>query len=519
MPAERLSMRKVREVLRLRHVLKLSYRKISDATGIGKTQVAEYVRRAEAAELGWPLPEGLDDAALEQRLFPITSEGCPRPVIDWPMIERELARRGVTLLLLWQEYMAAHPDGYSYTRFCELHKRWRGQLAATMRQTHLAGDKLFVDWAGQTIGVADPLTGAVHQARIFVAALGASNFTYAEARWTEMLPDWIGAHVNALDAIGGVPNALVPDNLKAGITKPSRYEPGINRTYQDLADHYDCVVLPTRIRKPRDKAKVEVAVQIVERFVLAKLRNRTFFSLAELNAAIKDCVAAINAKVMRKIGASRAELLETLDRPALKRLPATAYEYAEWKRARVAPDYHIEIAGHYYSVPSRLIREIVEARITTTTVEIFHRGVRVASHAFSPVRRRHTTINEHMPSAHRRYAEWTPARMMKEAARIGPATVALFDAIMNAKPHPEQGFRSCLGILRLEKSYGPARIEAAAKRGNDIGATTCGSITSILQHGLDRAYLHPDPGMPAKPASPDVGPLHHENIRGRGYYH
>lgn len=519
MPAERLSMRKVREVLRLRHTLKLSYRKISNATGIGKTQVAEYVRRAEAGGLGWPLPEGLDDAALEQRLFPVTGEGSTRPAIDWPAIERELARRGVTLLLLWQEYLADHPDGYSYTRFCELHKDWRGQRAATMRQTHLAGDKLFVDWAGQTIGVVDPLSGTVHQARIFVAALGASNFTYAEARWTETLPDWIGAHVNALAAIGGVPKALVPDNLKAGITKPSRYESGINRTYQDLADHYDCVVLPTRIRKPRDKAKVEVAVQIVERFVLAKLRNRTFFSLAELNAAIKECVAAINAKVMHKIGASRAELLETLDRPALKSLPTKPYEYAEWKRARVAPDYHIDIAGHFYSVPSRLIREVVEARITTTTVEIFHKGQRVAAHAFSPVRRRHTTIPEHMPSAHRRYAEWTPARMMKEAARIGPATVALFDTIMKTKPHPEQGFRSCLGILRLEKSYGPARIEAAAKRGNDIGATTCGSISSILQHGLDKAYLHPDRGPSSKSASPDVRPIHHENIRGRGYYH
>lgn len=388
-----------------------------------------------------------------------------------------------------------------------------------MRQTHLAGDKLFVDWAGQTIGVVDPQTGAVDQARIFVAALGASNFTYAEARRTESLPDWIGAHVNALAAIGGVPKALVPDNLKAGITKPSRYEPGINRTYQDLADHYDCVVLPTRIRKPRDKAKVEVAVQIVERFVLAKLRNRTFFSLAELNAAIKECVTAINAKIMRKIGASRTELLETLDRPALKTLPATPYAYAEWKRARVAPDYHIEIAGHFYSVPSRLIREIVEARITATTVEIFHKGQRVAAHARSLVRRRHSTTPEHMPSAHRRYAEWTQARMMKEAARIGPATVALFNAIMKAKPHPEQGFRSCLGILRLEKSYGTARVEAAAKRGNDIGATTCGSIASILQHGLDKAYLHPDHGIPDQPASPDACPIHHENIRGRGYYH
>jgi transposase len=238
-----------------------------------------------------------------------------------------------------------------------------------------------------------------------------------------------------------------------------------------------------------------------------------------LNAAIKGCVSAINAKIMRKIGASRVELLVTIDRPALGALPDKPYEYAEWKRARVAPDYHIEIAGHYYSVPSRLIREIVEARITSTTVEVFHKGERIAVHAFSAVGRRHTTIIEHMPSAHRRYAEWTPARMMKEAARIGPATVALFDAIMKAKPHPEQGFRSCLGILRLEKSYGPARIEAAAKRGNDIGATTCGSITSILQNGLEKAYLHPDPGHSSKSAPPDAQPIHHENIRGRGYYH
>ena len=305
-----------------------------------------------------------------------------------------------------------------------------------MRQTHVAGEKLFVDWAGDTIALIDPATGEERRARIFVAALGASNYTYAEARWTETLPDWIGAHVNAFAAIGGVMAALVPDNLKAGITKPSRYEPGINRTYQDLADHYGCVVLPTRIVKPRDKAKVEVAVQIVERFVLAKLRNQTFFSLAELNTAIRDCVTAINAKVMRRVGKSRAQLLEMIDRPALKALPNEPYAYAEWKRARVAPDYHIEIADHFYSVPSKLIREIVEARITTATVEIFHKGARIASHAFSPVRNRHTTITQHMPSAHRRYAEWTPAKMMNEAAKVGSATVALFEAIMKAKPHP-----------------------------------------------------------------------------------
>jgi transposase len=359
--------------------------------------------------------------------------------------------------------------------------------------------------------VFDPTTGEEHRAHIFVAALGASNYTYAEARWTETLPDWIGAHVNALAAIGGVPKALVPDNLKAGITKPSRYEPGINRTYQDLADHYGCVVLPTRVMKPRDKAKVEVAVQIIERFVLAKLRNRRFFSLAELNAAIRDCVMAINAKILRRFGQSRNELLETLDRPALNALPATPYSYAEWKRARVAPDYHIEIDGHYYSVPSKLIREIVDARIASATVEIFHKGERVASHAFSAVRNRHTTTTEHMPSAHRRYAQWTPARMMSEAAKIGPATVALFEAIMKAKPHPEQGFRSCLGIVGLARSYGVTRLEAASRRGNDIGATSYGSIASILKHGLDKAF--------ASEPTPDAPPIRHGNIRGPGYFH
>ena len=317
--------------------------------------------------------------------------------------------------------------------------------------------------------------------------------------------------VNAFTAIGGVPLALVPDNLKSGITKPSRYEPSINRTYQDLADHYGCLVLPTRIVRPRDKAKVEVAVQIVERFVLAKLRNVTFFSMAELNFAIRDCVTAINGKVMRRMGQSRAELLERLERPALKALPNQPYEYAEWKRARVAPDYHIEIADHFYSAPSKLIRDLVEARITSATVEIFHKGQRVASHAVSRVRNRHTTIPDHMPSAHRRYAEWTPAKMMDEAAKIGPATVALFEAILKAKPHPEQGFRSCLGIISLVKTHGPERVEAACHRGNSVGSTTYGSVASILKHGLDRAY--------AQEAQPDDPPLRHSNIRGSGYYH
>jgi transposase len=511
MPAERVSMRKIRDVLRLTHAMGMSRRLVGEATGIGKTAVGEYVRRAAVAGLSWPVPDEIDDAELERRLFPAAASSAGRTEPDWAHLHTELKRPGVTLALLWEEYRAEHVQGYAYSWFCERYSDWRKCISPTMRQTHVAGEKLFVDWAGDTVPLFDAATGQERHAHIFVAALGASNYTYAEGRWTEMLPDWIGAHVNALAAIGGVPKALVPDNLKAGITKPSRYEPGINRTYQDLADHYGCVVLPARVMKPRDKAKVEVAVQIVERFVLAKLRNHRFFSLAELNAAIRDCVTAINAKIMRRVDKSRHELLAMLDRPALNALPTTPYSFAEWKRARVTSDYHIEIAGHYYSVPSKLIREIVEARITSGTVEIFHKGQRVASHAFSALGNRHTTITEHMPSAHRRYAEWTPARVMSEAAKVGPATVALLAAIMKAKPHPEQGFRSCLGIVGLARSYGATRLEAASRRGSDIGATSYGSIASILKHGLDKAF--------ATEPTPDVPPIRHGNIRGSGYYH
>src|SRR6201981_3522447 len=374
---------------------------------------------------------------------------------------------------------------------------------ASMRQTHVAGDKLFVDWAGDTVPIIDAMTGEVHDAHLFVAALGASSYPYAEPRWSETLPDWIGAHLNALDFIGGVPRAAVPDNLKAGITKPSRYEPGVNRTYQELADHYGFVVLPARLRRPRDKAKVEAAVGIVSRFVLGKLRNRRFFSLVEVNEAVRDCGATINAKVMKPLKQSRNELFATLDRPALRELPMERYQYAEWKRCTVAPDYHVEVDDHYYSVPLTLLRETVDARFTDGTVEVFHKGKRIASHLRSRVAHKHTTIPEHMPSSHRRYAEWSPARLVGEAEKIGPATVALFEAVMKAKPHPEQGFRSCLGILSLVKGYGPERIEAAAGRGNDIRATSYGSIKSILQNGLDRAF--------AKPSTPDASPIRHAN--------
>jgi transposase len=338
-------MRKIREVLRLAHELRLSVRAVSEATGVGKTAVAEYVARAKVIGITWPIAPEIGDAELERRLFVPAAfhDGPTRAVPDWTKVHEELKRRGVTLMLLWEEHRADCPDGHGYSQFCELYSQWRKRLSPVMRQTHLAGDKLFVDWAGDTVDITNPQTGEAHAAHLFVAVLGASSYTWAEARWTETLPDWIGAHVNALDFLGGVPKATVPDNLKAGITRPSRYEPGINRTYQDLADHYGFVVLPTRIRRPRDKAKVEAAVGIVERYVLGRLRNRTFFSLDELNVAVRECVTAINAKVMKRIAKSRDELFAVIDKPALKTLPNERYQYAEWKRCTVAPDYHVEV--------------------------------------------------------------------------------------------------------------------------------------------------------------------------------
>jgi transposase len=507
-------MRQVREVLRLHHVCGQSGHRIAQAVGISRYTVAEYLRRAAVVGITWPVPAELDDAALERKLF--TPPGAitaakVRPQPDWARIHAELRRPGVTLLLLWEEYRAGQPDGYGYSRFCDLYATWRGRLSPTMRQTHPLGERLFVDYAGQTVEIVDALTGEVRAAQVFVAALGASNLTYAEARWTQGLADWLGCHVNAFAFFGGLTRQVVCDNLKAGVTAACRYEPGINRSYQELATHYGTAIVPTRVRKPRDKAKVEVAVQLVQRWVLARLRHRRFFSLADLNAAIRELLEVLNNRPMRHLGGSRRALFEATERGALLPLPAEPYVYAEWRRCRAGLDYHVELYGHWYSVPSRLVREEIEARLTERTVELFHRGTRIACHIRSPLHGRHTTIPGHMPSSHRRYADWTPTRLRREAAAIGPATAALVEQILQAKPHPEQGFRACLGILRLVRAWSAERVEAACQRGVDIGARSYSSIVSILRNNLDRAY-RPQP-------VPDEPPVQHSNIRGGRYYH
>ena len=514
MPTERLSMRKIRELLRLKYEAKLSTRTIAQAVGISKGAVSDYLNRAKVAEVSWPLPDGLGDAELERRLFPPArhwrAEGPPRPEPNWAYVDRELRRKAVTRQLVWQEYRLEHPDGYGYSWFCQGYDAWKGRLSPTMRQSHAAGEKVFVDFAGDTIDVIDPLTGAARPMKLFVAAMGASAYVFAQARASEGLEDWIGAHVALFAFLGGTPKIVVCDNLKAAVTNPDRHDPGLNRTYAEMAAHYGVAILPARPRKPRDKAIVEQSVQLAQRWILARLRNERFFSLEELNRAIAQRVGELNARIMRTYGVSRAELFATLDAPLLGALPAEPYAFATWKRCRVAPDYHVEVAGSWYSVPFQLIRELVEVRVTERTVEVFHKAARVASHPRSPGRRGHTTIPEHMPSAHRRHAEWTPARMMAAAEKVGSSTTALFEAVMAERPHPEQGFRTCLGVLELKKTYGAERLEAACRRALSINARSVASVRSILKSGLDRAFLD---------AEPEPSPLHHANIRGRTYYH
>ncbi len=512
MPRPRSAMRRIRDVLRLTLGEQLSRRQVARAVNLPYTTVANYLERARRAGMGWPLPEEMDDWALEGRLFNhldvVPSAARPQP--DWPEVLRELRRPGVTLLLLWHEYKERFPAGYQYTQFCTHFRRWQRHLDAVMRQEHRAGEKLFVDFAGQQLPIVDSATGEVKPAELFVAVLGASSYTYTEAVPSQELPHWITAHVHAFEYLGGCPAILVPDNLRSGVRRAHRYEPELNATYLEMASHYQCAIIPARVRKPRDKAKAEIGVLLAERWILASLRNFTFFSLAEANAMIRERLAWLNARPFKNLPSSRRQLFEELDRPALKALPAQRYEFATFKTATVNLDYHVEVARHFYSVPYQLVGEKVEARLTATILEVLQRGRRVASHPRSYRLGGFTTDPAHMPASHRRHLEWTPSRIVGWAERTGPSTAQLVQAIMASRPHPEQGFRACLGILRLGEHYGAERVEAAAKRALAIQAFSYRSMESILKTGLDRQPL----STPTAPSAPRP----HANLRGATYY-
>jgi transposase len=509
-------MRTIRDVLRQRWVLGRPHRAIGLSCGRSVGAVYEALRRARAAGLDWARVETMTDTALEAALYrrpAVVGPQRERPQPDCVYLHTERRKPGVTLELLHLEYLERHPDGYRYTQFCEVYRQWLRRRGLTMRQVHRAGEKGFVDYAGKAPFLTDPATGQLIPVELFVMALGASSYTYAEATATQQVPDWIASHTRAFAFFGGAPTATVCDQLRSGVTTPCRYEPGVHRIYAELAAHYGTTILPARPARPRDKAKAEVAVQVAERWIVARLRHETFFTLGAMNARVAELLEALNAKPMRHYGgASRRDLFERLDRPALRPLPAAPFEYAEWKYARVNLDYHVELEHHYYSVPHALVHERVDARISATSVELFHRGQRVAAHARSFGRGQHTTCPAHMPKAHQAQAGWRPSRFIAWAATIGPQTAALVSAILADRPHPEQGYRSCLGILRLAKRYDPVRLEAACARALAAGARSYRHVDAILKRGLDRVAATTGAEAPAVP-------LAHENIRGRDYYH
>lgn len=511
MSRKRISMRKIKEVLRLKYEADLSYEEIGRSCNIGHTTVGEYLNRSKKAGLRWPLPEDMDDNLLEKLLYPRSTKKVPsKPLPDWSYIHKELKKKSVTLFLLWEEYKETYSDGYEYSWFCNTYREWAGKVDATMRFNHRAGEKLFVDYTGQTIPVIDKNTGEIREVQIFVATMGASNYTYAEATWTQSLPDWVSSHVRAFNFLGGVPEIIVPDNLKSGVNKSCRYEPDINPTYQEMASHYRCVVIPARVRKPKDKAKVETSVKIVEQWILARLRNLKFFSLADLNNTIRELLVDLNSRSFQKLPGTRQSMFEELDKPALKPLPQRPYIYAEWKKVKPGVDYHIEVKGYYFSVPHQFIKKHLEARITQNTVEVFYKGKRVASHRYDPSSR-YTTLPDHMPEPHKKYAEWTPQRIISWAAKAGEATAQTVNAVMESRAHPQQGFRSCLGILNLSKEYTQERLEAACSRAMAIGSPSYKSIQAILKKGLDR--------LPVQKEEPRQSSfINHSNIRGPQYY-
>jgi transposase len=507
-------MRHLVEILRLKHQHQFSVRDIARSCALAPSTVGDYLARAEAAQLGWPLPDGLTESDLQIRLFGPAPSGAQanssRPRPDWVRIQSELRRPNVTLQLLWQEYHQADPGGYSYSRYCELYQAWAKTLEPVLRQVHVPGEKLFVDWAGQSVPIRNTADGSSSPAWLFVAVLGASNKIFAEAFPDQKLASWITAHTHAYGFYGGVTQLTVPDNTKTAVVKACRYEPTLHRTYQELAEYYGTTILPARAFRPRDKAKVETGVQIAQRQILAALRDLVFFSVGELNQAIEPRLARLNAQAFQKLEGSRDSWFESLDKPKLKPLPTTPFVVAVWSDAKVNIDYHIVFDNHYYSVPYGLIHQRLEVRSTDRTVELFHEGKRVAAHVRSFRPGLFTTLEEHRPKAHQRHLEWTPSRIIQWAQSIGPDCGRLVEKIMAARPHPEQGFRSCLGIIRLGKVAGPSRLEAACQRALHFGTLSYRSIESILKHRLDE--------QPLEAELPFITPTH-DNVRGGTYYH
>jgi len=499
-------MRQIRDTLRLHFECGRSANNIATSLGIARSVVQECLRKAKTNALSWPLPDDIDDADLERMLYQGHGGSKRYADPDWEYIHRELRRAGVTRELLWIEYCERVSSAYSYGQFCRRYRHWAKKVNLVMRQEHRAGEKLFVDFAGPTMPVTNPETGEVTQAQLFVAVLGATNYTYAEACASQEIDNWIAAHIRTFEYMDGVAELVIPDNLKSAVTKPHRYEPQLNERYHRLAQHYNTAIMPARSRKPRDKAPAEKGVQLVERWILAVLRNRTFFSLTELNGAIAELLDSLNRRPFKKLEGSRKSWFEAVDKPALRQLPQTRFEDARWLRTRVGNDYHINVDGHWYSVPHQLAFEEVDVRVTAQTIEILHADKRVASHKAG----KSSTKREHKTKAHQYMGDWNKERVLNWGRQVGPATSHLVEQVLQRSRHVQIGIRACLGLLSLHKEFGQQRLEAACRRAATAGSWSITSLRSMLKHGLDQQIQ--------QLVIPDLHNIVHANIRGAKYF-
>lgn len=506
----RLSMRKISEVFRQRYDLKRSYRDIARSLNIGISTIYDYLARGKMAGISWPFPEGMTEDKLYNLLFlPVKATKAERPHPDWEQVHREQRKKGMTLRLLWREYRDQQPKGLCYSQFCHHYQCYVKTITPVMRQVHKAGEKSFVDYAGMKMPWLDPATGEILEAEIFVGCLGASQYIFAEASATQQLPDWIQSHIHMFEYFGGVSKIVVPDNLKAGVTKAHRYDPDINANYQHLCEHYGVAIVPARAAEPKDKAKVENAVGIVERQILAPLRHMTFTSIGEMNAAISKRLTALNSQSFQKMKTSRRELFESIDKPALKPLPPSRYQYAEWKKAKIHVDYHFVFDNHFYSVPHRYIHREVELRATSTSIECYCNNQRIASHTRSHKKYGYTTLAEHMPKAHEEQSKFSASRIKSWARHIGQHTTKFIDHMIASRPFAPQAYRPCYGLLRLGERYGNERLNKACAKALVVGATRYQQVESILKNKLEEVPIQTTTtaSLPA-----------HDNIRGANYY-
>jgi len=512
-------MTKYREILRI-HSLGINQTGIAESCGCARKTVRNVLNRAKELDIAWPLKADITDADLERQFFPDKSvPSTPRRHPDYEYINKEMMRSGVTLKLLWNEYCEecrqSNEQPLMYSQFCFHYQKHTEKKRATMHIKRKPGDQIEVDWAGKSAAVVDSDTGEIIPAYIFVGVLSYSMYAYVEAFFSMDMESWITAHVHMYRFFGGVTRMLIPDNLRTGVDRSDWYTPKINKTYHEMAEHYDTAVIPARVKRPKDKAGVEGTVGNITTWITAALRNQKFFTLQELNREIRIRLDAFNKKPFQKKEGSRYSVYLADEKPFLAQLPTTPYELAQWKQATVQFNYHISVDKMQYSVPYEYIRQKVDVRITRNVIEVFFNNNRICSHVrLYGQPGQYSTIEAHMPEDHQKYLKWDGNRFIEWARKIGTGTTITIKSILASYKVEQQGYKSCMGLLKLADKYSVERLEAACRKALSYTPhPSYKSIKNILATSQDKVLVPSTQDKPEKTDSDDYG-----FTRGADYY-